>query len=102
MVDRYGDFRAANDVEHMALADDGMWVKYEDYRAVEAELAEEKTKCDEAHKRAGERWKELDAERQDHGITKRDLYALRIENAHLKDKLRGYVSVDSAAVATGE
>ena len=41
--------------------------------ALQAELAEEKTKCDEAHKRAGERWKDLDAEKQDHAITKREL-----------------------------
>lgn len=38
-----------------------------------AELAEEKTKCDEAHKRSGERWKALYAEKQDHAITKREL-----------------------------
>lgn len=37
MVDRYGDFRAASDAEHMALADDGMWVKYEDYAALHSE-----------------------------------------------------------------
>lgn len=34
MVDRYGDFRAEHDAAHMALADDGMWVWYEDYAAL--------------------------------------------------------------------
>lgn len=52
---------------------------YEDLKqtnaALRVEVEREKAECDKAHKRAGERWKELDAERQDHAITRADLAA---------------------------
>jgi hypothetical protein len=38
MVDRYAPFVGDDDYEKMAEADDGAWVKYEDYQKLEAEV----------------------------------------------------------------
>jgi len=50
---------------------------------LEAELAKEKLECDKANKRSGERWKLLDAETQNHNITKKELSELRARHAAL-------------------
>ena len=39
MVDRYGSLCGNDDYQEMAEADDGAWVKYSDYEALEAKLA---------------------------------------------------------------
>ena len=39
MVERYGSLCGNDDYQEMAEADDGAWVKYSDYEALEAEVA---------------------------------------------------------------
>ena len=44
--------------------------------AAHAELEEERKSCNEAHIRAGNRWEEYEAERQDHNYTKKQLASM--------------------------
>ena len=52
MVDRYGSLCGNDDYQEMAEADDGAWIKYSDYEALEA-------KCNDWHKVADERSAEI-------------------------------------------
>ena len=51
---------------------------------VEAASAKEKSECDKAMKRSGERWKALDAEIQNHNITKSQLTVAEAKIAELR------------------
>lgn len=66
---------------------EGAITLYSDYAALEQ-------RCREAEEHAGTRWKELDAERQSHTITKRELEGVRqrcreleAENVELRKRL---------------
>lgn len=73
--------------EEVFRSDIGSYVLYTDYAAL-------KQRCREVEEHAGTRWKELDAERQSHTITKRELEGVRqrcreleAENAELRKRL---------------
>jgi hypothetical protein len=55
------------------------WVEIVLYSDAQAEIEASKKEADEAFKRAGDRWKLYDTERQDHLITKAELTAARAE-----------------------
>jgi len=61
------------------------------YAELEAEVAKEKLECDKANKRSGERWKLLDAEIQNHEITKKELSELRACHAALVEAAKKVV-----------
>lgn len=76
------------DADHNAVASENatLRAKLED---AEKQAAKEKNEADEACKRAGDRWQEYEAERQDHNITKRELAQLKAEVERLKSPENG-------------